>query len=103
MQDIDSAVGRLDNILMSVYFIVVILIMAVALVRIFIKGSDDFQIEFLLGSTTRHGHYGSGYSYSRCALVFGSSLELLSPDSDFFASLHRFKLAHWRKLSRNSS
>ncbi len=32
MQDLDSAVGRLDNILMSVYFVVAILIIAVALV-----------------------------------------------------------------------
>ena len=32
MRDLDSAVGRLDNILMSVYFIVVILIFAVTLV-----------------------------------------------------------------------
>ncbi|PSR78148.1 hypothetical protein PHLCEN_2v7557 [Hermanssonia centrifuga] len=31
MQDLDSAVGRLDNILMSVYFVVAILIIAVAL------------------------------------------------------------------------
>lgn len=33
MQDLDSAVGRLDNILISVYVIVAILIIAVALVR----------------------------------------------------------------------
>lgn len=32
MQDLDSAVGRLDNILMSVYVIVAILIVAIALV-----------------------------------------------------------------------
>ena len=32
MQDLDSAVGRLDNILMSVYLVVAILIIAVALV-----------------------------------------------------------------------
>ena len=31
MQDLDSAVGRLDNILMSVYVIVAVLIIAVAL------------------------------------------------------------------------
>ena len=31
MKDLDSAVGRLDNILMSLYFIVAILIIAVAL------------------------------------------------------------------------
>ena len=32
MRDLDSAVGRLDNILMSVYFIIIILIFAVTLV-----------------------------------------------------------------------
>lgn len=35
MRDLDSAVGRLDNIFMTVYFFVVILIIAVALVRIY--------------------------------------------------------------------
>jgi hypothetical protein len=35
MQDLDSAVGRLDNILMSLYVIIAILIIAVALVRSF--------------------------------------------------------------------
>ena len=34
MRDLDSAVGRLDNILITVYFIVVILIFAVALVSV---------------------------------------------------------------------
>jgi hypothetical protein len=33
MQDLDSAVGRLDNILMSLYVVIAILIIAVALVR----------------------------------------------------------------------
>lgn len=32
MQDLDSAVGRLDNILMTIYVIVAMLIIAVALV-----------------------------------------------------------------------
>lgn len=32
MRDLDSAVGRLDNILMSVYVVVALLIFAVALV-----------------------------------------------------------------------
>lgn len=32
MRDLDSAVGRLDNILMTVYVIVAVLIIAVALV-----------------------------------------------------------------------
>lgn len=33
MRDIDSAVGRLDNILMSLYFIIAALVIAVTLVR----------------------------------------------------------------------
>lgn len=36
MRDLDSAVGRLDNILMTVYFVVAILIIAVALVIFFL-------------------------------------------------------------------
>lgn len=36
MRDLDSAVGRLDNILMSVYVVVAILIIAVALVSMFL-------------------------------------------------------------------
>lgn len=39
MRDLDSAVGRLDNIFMSLYVIVVFLIIAVALVSPF-TGSD---------------------------------------------------------------
>lgn len=35
MRDLDSAVGRLDNILMSLYVIIVAVILAVALVRYF--------------------------------------------------------------------
>jgi hypothetical protein len=34
MRDLDSAVGRLDNILMSVYVIIATLIIAVTLVRL---------------------------------------------------------------------
>jgi hypothetical protein len=33
MQDLDSAVGRLDNILMSLYVVIAALIIAVALVQ----------------------------------------------------------------------
>jgi hypothetical protein len=33
MQDLDSAVGRLDNILMTLYVFVVFIVVAVALVR----------------------------------------------------------------------
>jgi len=33
MRDLDSAVGRLDNILMSLYVIIAVLIIAVAFVR----------------------------------------------------------------------
>jgi len=50
MQDLDSAVGRLDNILMSVYVIVAILIIAVALVREF--SHHSMCIEFPLRNET---------------------------------------------------
>lgn len=42
MRDIDSAVGRLDNILMSLYFIIAALVIAVTLVRkrLFTQGLD---------------------------------------------------------------
>ena len=33
MRDLDSAVGRLDNILMTVYLFIVVLLLAVAFVR----------------------------------------------------------------------
>lgn len=33
MQDLDSAVGRLDNILMSLYVVIAAIVIAVALVR----------------------------------------------------------------------
>lgn len=35
MRDLDSAVGRLDNILMTVYLFIVVLLLAVAFVRTF--------------------------------------------------------------------
>lgn len=55
MRDLDSAVGRLDNILMSLYFIIVILIFAVALVSPFpmadaLVNSTDVS----LGSASSH-------------------------------------------------
>jgi hypothetical protein len=45
MRDLDSAVGRLDNILISVYVIIAILIIAVTLVRLLRSLSKlDFNI-----------------------------------------------------------
>lgn len=41
MRDIDSAVGRLDNILMSLYFIIAALVIAVTLVREVLKARCD--------------------------------------------------------------
>lgn len=44
MRDLDSAVGRLDNILMSVYVIIAVLIIAVAFVRNPPPPNDHSQI-----------------------------------------------------------
>lgn len=43
MQDLDSAVGRLDNIMMSLYFVVAILIMAVVLVSLPFRTKYDYK------------------------------------------------------------
>lgn len=59
MRDLDSAVGRLDNILMTVYLFIVVLLLAVAFVRIKhhrIRTSPLIIIS--VGSTTAHlGHH----------------------------------------------
>ena len=51
MRDLDSAVGRLDNILMTVYFVVAILIIAVALVNFFLILTSTFLAIYTGGST----------------------------------------------------
>lgn len=56
MKDLDSAVGRLDNILMSVYFVVVVLIIAVALVR-----GHSFEA----GNTANNATLGSASGHTR--------------------------------------
>lgn len=50
MRDLDSAVGRLDNILMSVYVIVAALIIAVTLVGsdLFTSMPGEFTVCFFL-------------------------------------------------------
>lgn len=40
MRDLDSAVGRLDNILMTLYFFVCVILIAVVLVKRLIFSSD---------------------------------------------------------------
>lgn len=61
MRDLDSAVGRLDNILISVYVIVAVLIIAVALVclswLIITRKEPLMTVCFFVGSTAgRPGH-----------------------------------------------
>lgn len=46
MRDLDSAVGRLDNIFMTIYFFVVLLIFAVALVWFAVLFSHDLRRSF---------------------------------------------------------
>lgn len=43
MKDIDSAVGRLDNILMSLYVVVAALILAVSLVRVQMTSEEPYS------------------------------------------------------------
>jgi hypothetical protein len=57
MQDLDSAVGRLDNILISIYFVIAVLVIAIALV----------SYSFLIFSVWRCSFFlpGSSVSYTR--------------------------------------
>ena len=59
MRDLDSAVGRLDNILMTVYLFIVVLLLAVAFVR---TSRNHLRASLLtrrrVGSATAHfGHH----------------------------------------------
>lgn len=64
MQDLDSAVGRLDNILMSVYVVVAVLIIAVALVSFVLHLCVLFVINLSFppppGSAIGHTHNRRG-------------------------------------------
>ena len=61
MRDLDSAVGRLDNILMTVYLFIVVLLLAVAFVCIKHHRirTPPLIINSFAGSTTAHlgDHY----------------------------------------------
>ena len=68
MQDLDSAVGRLDNILMSVYIVVAILIMAVALVglsQMCLRTKAHFDIGSTIGDSY-HWCWNSDTRYAFC-------------------------------------
>jgi len=60
MQDLDSAVGRLDNILMTVYVFVVLIVLAVALVCVLTcsRWSCEEWVSRIPGHTTGNiGHW----------------------------------------------
>lgn len=66
MQDLDSAVGRLDNILMSVYVVVAALIIAVALVGFLSETLYDHAfINLNQGNPTRGTCDGCWHSHPR--------------------------------------
>jgi len=65
MRDLDSAVGRLDNIFMSVYVIIAALIIAVGLVRFAtLCRNVSSEIAWLLGSSSCYLSDRSWHTYS---------------------------------------
>lgn len=54
MRDLDSAVGRLDNILMSLYVIIAALIIAVAMVSLYLQFCLGLLGDPLLWATSSH-------------------------------------------------
>ena len=89
MQDLDSAVGRLDNIFMSLYFIVAILIVAVCLVRPTLLTSsphaDRHQEAELVTLVTSAGTLVLGLSW-----LIGSSLAEVLTSIIFLFIKHPF-------------
>jgi hypothetical protein len=79
MRDLDSAVGRLDNILMSVYVIVAVLIIAVTLVRLLQRLSKlDLVSPILANATCYAGHRGRHFNpRSVCLCPWFSTLLLI--------------------------
>ena len=63
MRDLDSAVGRLDNIFMSLYGIVAILIIAVALVSTTACSLTYSSLMVPIGGSITHPHHWSGDHY----------------------------------------
>ena len=93
MRDLDSAVGRLDNIFMSLYAIIAILIIAVALVGLIIV----FGLLLSDGACRRLNCSPSSpeqelLSSVRYPFTLRSGTSCLIPS--------RFELAHWWKSRR---
>ena len=63
MRDLDSAVGRLDNIFMSLYGIVAILIIAVALVSTTACFLTYSSLMVPIGGSITHPHHWGGNHY----------------------------------------
>lgn len=76
MRDLDSAVGRLDNIFMSLYGIVAILIIAVALVSLIVCLLTYSFLMVPIGGSIAHPHHRSGNNYSWYAISLRLRVEL---------------------------
>jgi MFS superfamily sulfate permease-like transporter len=70
MRDLDSAVGRLDNILMSLYVIIAVLIIAVAFVRIPKCRLSKLTLTTLSGSVAGNSGYWCWHPDSRFVCYF---------------------------------
>lgn len=78
MRDLDSAVGRLDNILMSVYVVVALLIFAVALVssfRLYLVVHPEFRRFplYFLSSADPHISLGCVISFLPSSSLYACS------------------------------
>ena len=81
MRDIDSAVGRLDNILMSVYTIVVGIVFAVVLdtaVSALLSGAAAFvlALSWLIGARAQEGLSPVIFLFIKCMFDVGDRVEI---------------------------
>jgi hypothetical protein len=99
MRDLDSAVGRLDNIFMTLYVFIALLIIAVSLVSHTTRVSDqDSKCWLLLGHAIEHAHHWMGNRRLGYVLL----LMLFHPSALINAHPDRSELAHWFLMSRSS-
>ena len=98
MHDLDSAVGKLDNILMTLYVIIAVLIIAVALVTHSFLRSSVWLVHLYFsssGSSVDYNRYWCWNLDSRFVSSFCGIIVIKPP------AFFRVKLADWWKSDRS--
>lgn len=96
MSDLDSAVGRLDNIFMSLYVVIAVLIIAVVLVCCCLSSHGFLLIRIIPGCPIFHSPHFCWNIDPWCASIF------IDSHSSSWHWLPRTELAYWWLFNRSS-